>query len=78
MKKHEKKMLWWRGAKFCLMALKRTGGDPKEEAATMLEIKGMKKCLSDDYWARGFVAMLKRQAEQVDFHFKQEDKNVSR
>ena len=77
MKKHEKKMLWWRGAKFCLMALKRAGGDRKEAAISMLDVKGMRSYASDDYWVRGFVDMLKKQAGQINFHLKQEDKNVS-
>jgi len=61
MKRHEKKILWMRGAKFGLAALKKSGGDRKTEARGLLDIPGMTRYDSDDYWVRGFVAMLKRQ-----------------
>ena len=66
MKKLEKKLLWWRGAKFCLTALKHSDQDVKDEAQDLLKMPGMAQSLRDDYWVRGFVAMLKRKAGVQD------------
>ena len=62
MKKLEKKLLWWKGAKFGLKALKISGGDMKEEAQNLLNEDGMMDIWRDDYWVHGFIAMLRRQA----------------
>jgi len=62
MRKPEKRLLRFRGAKHCLRILRDEGGDIREVATKLLQVPGMNYCLRDDHWAIGFVAMLKKKA----------------
>ena len=67
MKRREKKLLWYRGAKFALAALQKSEGNITDEAEELLDIKGMTHIVSGDYWAKGFVDMLKKKAKRPGF-----------
>jgi hypothetical protein len=69
MKRREKWLLWYRGAKFALKALKKSGESMEGEAQELLAMPGMSQMLRDDYWVRGFVAMLKKKAKWKDPFF---------
>lgn len=62
MRRSQKKVLRWRGARFCLRVLMENKRSIKRNALKLLAVPGMKTVVKDDYWARGFVEMLRRKA----------------
>jgi len=63
-RRKDKLVLWRQGARFCLRVL-RYSEDPKERAQEMVDMPGMTRCVYDDFWAMGFVAMAARRAGVV-------------
>jgi len=63
MKRKERRMLWYRGAKLALRVVTSSEIDARREAAMLLRVPGMLNIARDDYWVKGFVAMLRRQAK---------------
>lgn len=79
MNKVDKRLLWYQGAKFALKTLKhleRLNGDIELEAQELLDIPAMTKILRDDFWAKGFVMMLKKKAGKNDNHHIEEQDYV--